>query len=443
MCGLGGWYCWGDKRPYVNTIKSMLVANQLRGTDAAGVAFHDPEINTIRVIKNKGPAVKLIEDITDDVWTRIAASPRGMVHTRAKTQGPVEDNENNHPVVYRNWVVTHNGQISNDDDWFAYLNTPRFAAVDTAAIPLVLDQGTSYLSSLRQLTMLGGSLTAGIWNTAEPTKIALARFGHNNLYLFMDTDGGILYWSSAGIIGKRMPYLKMGSLRFLTMSQLPDDRIMVLAPDMDVKVYKLKRSPFFYKGKEVTTAPSGNAATKASSTPITAGGARTRAAVRYRWEKLDADEHKFKPAPQFDSKHMTWDHCDYNRLHAQASKVVNSTSTLQTAYGRWLMENRQGKLFMTYRPNRSVKRFLKKITGDGFLPPPRPNGTHLYDNQVHLENLVLVDLLPGTAQQYHSQGFVCPWCGIWARQQFWAGRSFRCNFCAIQSLREVREGGAI
>ena len=50
MCGIAGYFCYGDKRPQKRILSNLLEETQARGEHATGVSFI--EDGTLRVIKS-------------------------------------------------------------------------------------------------------------------------------------------------------------------------------------------------------------------------------------------------------------------------------------------------------------------------------------------------------------------------------------------------------
>jgi hypothetical protein len=114
-----------------------------------------------------------------------------LMHTRMPTKGEPEENANNHPIEYRDWLVVHNGHIRNDDGIFSHYRKPRFAEVDSAAIALILGEEANYLDALNRIT--------GTWAIAalhrNPMTLVLAK-EHNPIAIGLDMKRGILFWAS-------------------------------------------------------------------------------------------------------------------------------------------------------------------------------------------------------------------------------------------------------
>lgn len=441
MCGIGGWFSWGKARPNADLIKSLMLANQTRGSDAAGLAYLH-EDGVIRYIKDKGPAAGLIARITDERWSQIASSPRGIIHARAKTKGSENDNVNNHPVIGCNWMVVHNGHVSNDDDLFEYYKdkTPRFAEVDTAAIPLVLGSEANYMDSLRKLTVLGGNITAAMWNLQEPDKIALVRFGHNDLYLYYDVWDDIVYWSSAAIVGKRMPAIGLASLRFIPRATLEDNRVMILQPDPKnpAKMFELARRPFTQPvrpkqshGTGMSTG--GGKGATISRLPISPNFSRE---ARYSYERLDAKDFPGKPSFSVSHKLLRWDHCSMAAIRAHMATAGKGTYTVPVAYGRWLFNSDDGEIIRRFKQHKMYKRFLHKTFGHEVKLPVELGESmeSKYDGRMLYESLIITEpigQMGGAVLQV--AGVVCPFCGAWTRMTQLQALHDRCPFCLVKS----------
>jgi len=482
MCGIGGWYCWGDARPTVGHVQALLLANRLRGTDAAGVAFQ--EGTSIRIKKHQGPAEHLISTIGRDsgLWDKIVSSPRGLVHARQATKGEAKDNRNNHPVERGGWVVVHNGQITNDDDlWDYYDKDHRSAEVDTSAVPLVLSQGTDYDTALTYLSILQGSATLAIWNANSRDRIALARLDGADVFLFLDPKKEILYWSSAAVAGRRLPSVPIANIRFLTMTRVPNNHILVLEPNEQLaRAWKVTRSPFFHPrthtrgvGRQHRILNDGGSVSKTgaptrtplrscavSTTLITETGPSESEAKRVNkysdgvtyseeawditWRPVSHKRDPSKPLPEFDRHRMDWRNCDPDRYN---NLLENGSDGMQlrvpTPYGHWnfrRMAQHNGGVYRYsfFRPHKRVKKWWHRNFNSVRLPAAqREDGTTSLDHKLPYEWLLLTMPLPsnfvGTTNAYKSGGYLCPWCGAWARLATWNAWILRCAFCNIKS----------
>lgn len=471
MCGIAGYYCWGNARPEVNAIKGLLHAAQSRGTDAAGVAYQR-DVNgedKIVVLKSPGKAEDFIRTLGDERWAEIAASPRALLHARAKTKGDAKDNVNNHPVHGLDWVVVHNGHVNNDDDLFAYAKQEsgikRFAEVDTAAIPLVLSQGKdNYLDSLGYMASLGGNITAAVWSGKWIDKIALVRLGSNDLYLIHDREKNILYWTSTLLATHSLPAYYIGKkLKMVTLGQLNDDRVLTLDPSGTdaTGLLEIKRQSFFMSKaqitaimKDETTPPPVSRATGSLTQTrkkgsISGDGGRETPARKHKWSR-DSLPKRFsnKPDPMWTSVPLM-----YEAYHAKTilspfeADPKKIDVVLPTAYGNWYFTRVPGEKSVDrkFRPHKRIKSWYRGVYAneqlaillDGLpmaavdsVPAP------LFDRVLPLETFLFQDtnvFQNGVTEHMSRPGFMCPWCGIIGDSKTWASTDYRCWLCRVKS----------
>ena len=423
MCGIGGYYCWGDARPSQDAIKALLMANQARGRSAAGVAYIDSK-KQIVYRKQKGPAENLISSLKSETWAEIAASPRALIHARATTKGTEDVNVNNHPVVGLGWVVVHNGLIMNDDELFDYYKIKRFAEVDTAAISLVLSLGKDYLGSLQHLSLLSGSATTAVWSVHEPERIAIVKLGGNDVWLFLDESKNILYWSSAVEAIRDLPGPQLGPLRLRTIRSLPEDKVLVLSPGGRdaTRLFAVTRSPFVQRW----TAQRGTRHISMADT-----GSKKKGEVGFSYIPSTVKE---KPAPCWDDVVHKWMilGLETNMFRSQLNLV---SKTLHTPYGRWVFSRGKGvEIEREFFGLKRMKRYWAKTRGHiPRFPAIFIERDHTeYDNLCALEHYTLKEKERAGAE-IQTPGLVCPWCGAVARRVGWDTRQGRCDFCNIQS----------
>ena len=114
MCGIMGFYCFGDKRPKKDHITDMFALLETRGRDASGFAF----IVDDQLIVRKEP-IKSSLFVKKKDWQDVELPKIMILHTRAATQGDNKNNVNNHPLFNKQGIaIVHNGIIYNDKDIF-------------------------------------------------------------------------------------------------------------------------------------------------------------------------------------------------------------------------------------------------------------------------------------------------------------------------------------
>ena len=357
MCGLAGYYAWGEARPKPETLMALLVAQTPKGTDSSGYAYVGSD-SLIRLRKETLKPSEFVPKVGIEKWTEIAKSHTAILHARNTTRGSKTDNDNSHPQVYGGWVVTHNGTLNNDEDLFHHYKVKRFAEVDSAAIPLVLAQGKDYEDSIRQLSVLGGNATMAILNQKQPERLTLCRLGKHDVFLFMDPLKRILYWSSVPTVAELMPGAVLGNIGFTMMSKMPEDRVLICEPGSDFlgTTYKVTRNPFSIPCTTVTVGGSprntSGASSEASSFARSTGkisklaeGTASAVAVayfkntemEYLHNRIEHAKYPKRGIPSFDDVEIGFEPWDLDRIRFWMVGNHVMDMTLPTAYGRWVL----------------------------------------------------------------------------------------------------------
>ena len=213
MCGIGGLYNTEyNERDFEDLF--WMIAD--RGMHAAGVAWLPRGKTQVQVQKAPKSSRYLVERGiakyvgTDNLYV--------MQHARYTTQGSVKNNNNNHPVLYDNIVLTHNGVIANDDEGLRLLGRARRYEVDTEAVAAGLsleDVGWVY-------EHLQGPMALAWVDRNDPEIVNLIRNEFNPLHIARLDDGGVA-WSSR-------PYM-MGHLGIADSWEAMPYRLYRLHPD--------------------------------------------------------------------------------------------------------------------------------------------------------------------------------------------------------------------
>ena len=151
MCCLFGLIDYGHSlsRGERNRILTVLsTACEVRGTDAAGIAYHSR--GQLHIYKRPRPAHAMEFQIPGDAWAV-------MGHTRMTTQGSEKRNYNNHPFLGRvkdgPFALAHNGVIQNDRSLRKKLRLPR-TRIETdsyVAVQLLERERALNFDSLRRM----------------------------------------------------------------------------------------------------------------------------------------------------------------------------------------------------------------------------------------------------------------------------------------------------
>lgn len=146
MCGIAAFSRpEGAPRNARHLAHHLLTQIETRGSHASGFAYITDD-GRVGIHKNPTPGSQLsLHELPRDARTVI-------LHTRYATQGPKEDNRNNHPVIStdRKIALVHNGVISNDYRLREGLGIgSQHGEVDSLVIPsLIAQKGVEGLSEL-------------------------------------------------------------------------------------------------------------------------------------------------------------------------------------------------------------------------------------------------------------------------------------------------------
>jgi hypothetical protein len=110
MCGIIGFISPKPSSTNAKYLKKLLYLSADRGTSATGIAY----LKDDKIIIRKEPvsASRFLADIWPQYEEDINNTMVAVGHTRQPTIGPPEDNNNNHPLDGKRWVLIHNGMVS-------------------------------------------------------------------------------------------------------------------------------------------------------------------------------------------------------------------------------------------------------------------------------------------------------------------------------------------
>jgi len=186
MCGIMGWYSFGNTTPDKEKITTMFSLLESRGRDACGFAFI--EDNNLIVHKK---AIKSSELVKEADWKSLTLPGVMILHTRMKTQGSEKNNANNHPLFSKNGIaIVHNGIIYNDKEIIG--KKQRDGEVDSESILHLLSAKTKGDRLKRLFDRIEGSFAVAVIDRNDPDKLILIK-KDNPIDLYYDSRDDILY----------------------------------------------------------------------------------------------------------------------------------------------------------------------------------------------------------------------------------------------------------
>ena len=151
MCCLFGLIDYSHRltgRQKGQVIRALAVESEIRGTDAAGIAYNSG--GKLHIYKRPGPAHKLNLFIPEDAHIV-------MGHSRMTTQGKAKYNRNNHPFAGKvgrlHFALAHNGVLYNDKSLRNSRKLPQthIQTDSYVAVQLLEQQGALTPASLKTM----------------------------------------------------------------------------------------------------------------------------------------------------------------------------------------------------------------------------------------------------------------------------------------------------
>lgn len=231
MCGIMGYYCFGEKRPSKEHITEMFSLLETRGRDASGFAFIDDGQLTVQ----KAP-IKSSLYVKSDDWKNVILPKIMILHTRAATQGSNKNNMNNHPLFNKQGIaIIHNGIIYNDKEIIP--KNQRDGEVDSEAILAVLSSKGKGDKIKRVFDKLEGSFAFAVISKDEPDRLTLVK-KDNPIDLYYDDRNDILYFCSERRIMQEALGLRTKSFRGFNLGEegfhfyeMKNNHVLILGRD--------------------------------------------------------------------------------------------------------------------------------------------------------------------------------------------------------------------
>jgi len=191
MCGLLGFFTEQPSKENFVKYEVLLEDIEFRGTDATGSMVYREWKNRggrCRVVKKPVKATEYIKTSLPKIKEEIERSPLVIGHVRAKTQGAASDNNNNHPVFGKRWLITHNGSVTTMDKVHGYTYKGE---VDTEYIVAQLE--TKGLDGLKETR---GSAGLVIFDMMADNPTVYLWAHNQTFYLGYESSTKTWWWAS-------------------------------------------------------------------------------------------------------------------------------------------------------------------------------------------------------------------------------------------------------
>jgi len=209
-------------------VKLLFLLSESRGKEASGLAVKTDD--SILILKEPKSASKLVKTKVYSKLFKNENIETIIGHARLVTNGSMEDNYNNQPVVKDGIVGIHNGIITNDLAlWKKYPNLKRKTEVDTevmwSLIRLFIQQYTPLQKALaKTFSLIEGSASISI--LLNDFNIQAIATNTGSVY-YSFTDNFFIYASEKIILEK---FFKRTGLKEDTIKQLKPGYALLIEP---------------------------------------------------------------------------------------------------------------------------------------------------------------------------------------------------------------------
>ena len=226
MCGIFGITMARDSKISSRDLKKMIsklfLLSESRGKEASGLAVKTK--HSLFVLKQPKSASELLKSHEyDQLFNSLENASAIIGHARLVTNGSLEDNSNNQPVVSEGIVGIHNGIITNDEElWNKFPSLERKSEVDTEVLLSLIrcflkKERNIHTSVSNTFNLIEGS--ASISLLFNDLDLQLVATNTGSLYYYKD-DKFFIYASEEAILNN-----------FLTLFKFKSQKITQLKPN--------------------------------------------------------------------------------------------------------------------------------------------------------------------------------------------------------------------
>lgn len=250
MCGIAGLFgfeLFKDKQEVLRIVRNLLYELQDRGTDATGIAIINTINKSYKVYKRPVQASKFINYKKFEKLILNNEYNLVLLHTRAKTQGDKENNNNNHPIILKDWgILVHNGIIRNDYSLKEEYKIKTDGEVDSE---IILQMYKKFKSFEKGINKVSGGFAIGLFGLRE-NKLYLYKDGNPLILGYVPNSELMIFASETKFIRDSLSKYKsyLGGLFYksslreeyknIAYRELESEQLLIV--DFDKRTYKLK-----------------------------------------------------------------------------------------------------------------------------------------------------------------------------------------------------------
>ena len=187
MCRIASIFKYGDTNINPEHIAEMLKRMEYAGKDATGLAFISKKEDTVWYSKSPGKASDFVSgDFVDRIRKYTELSDIVLLHTRQATHGTFLNNDNNHPILGKQYVMIHNGVVNVKEKFTARGET------DTEQLLLAIEK----YGLKKGPEMATGSAAVILANAISKRYVYFYKTSWSPLELYRDKDNKIVYLAS-------------------------------------------------------------------------------------------------------------------------------------------------------------------------------------------------------------------------------------------------------
>jgi len=245
MCGIFGLITTSsskiDKDRMFRTTSLLFKYSEKRGKDASGISIITK--GGINTLKKPERAEKLIKsDLYKNLWPEDVSETTIFGHTRLATNGSKYNDENNQPIETKNFIMIHNGIITNLEKIHNVLGLEKNNFSDSFLLILLLEK---YFQESRNLikainiviSIIEGSYSVALFHKSTSQTYLFSNTG--SLYYVLDKINSFFIFASEKYFLKRATQLHRSSFSQSSIFQVCNKKLVFLTKNKNqIRIFK-------------------------------------------------------------------------------------------------------------------------------------------------------------------------------------------------------------